>query len=77
MCHLFSKGSQPLYQEINGLPVGGISIHHQLITSKWFCDHGSCSVKVFTERLRLMKPYARMTNHLEEAVRKLVILSIV
>lgn len=57
-------------RKISDLPAGGISVHLQLITRKWFCDHEPCSVKVFSERLNWMHPYARTTNRLEEVVRK-------
>lgn len=71
-CANISQGVHSSYtRKINDLPSGGISVHFQLITRKWFCDHEQCDVKVFTERLSWMQPYARKTNRLEEAVRKL------
>lgn len=56
---------------INDLPAGGLSVHFKLITRKWFCDNEACPSKVFTERLSWMQPYARMTNRLDEAIRKI------
>lgn len=53
------------------LPISGLAVRIQLISRKWFCIYQDCSVKVFTERYSWMQPYARMTNRLDEAIRKI------
>lgn len=56
-------------RNIIDLPAGGTSVHLQLLTKKWFCDRPTCKIKVFTERLHWLHPYARKTNRLEETIR--------
>lgn len=58
-------------RSINDLPAGGLSVRLKLIIKKWFCDNGACPSKDFKERLSWMQPYARMTNRLDKAIRKI------
>lgn len=75
VCPSCSRTSSRVHSQytrrIDDLPAGDFSVHIQLVTKKWFCDHADCPAKVFTERLDWVRSYGRKTERLEEVIRKI------
>ena len=69
--HISSRPHSRYTRLIQDLPVTDQSITLLFISHKWFCNHSSCPIKVFTERYDWLAPNGRRTLRAEKVLQKI------
>ena len=56
-------------RKLKDLPWAGVPVNIQFSVRKMYCVNPQCGLKVFAERIKSVKPYARRTNRLDQQLK--------
>jgi transposase len=76
LCHTPSSRIHSCYQrQLKDLPISGKPVRITLWARKFFCEHDSCSRKIFAQQFgQAIKPYARRLDRVDQQVQTLGLL---